>query len=231
MLYRDVYVNHNYCHKYIKLSRIEIDGKRHYTDGVFSPIPSVTTILSETGNKEKLKEWVEKVGEEEAEHIRSQSASIGTSMHNNIERYILTSEKPVGRPLEVVLSKLIIDDLNRNMDTVWGVEAPLYYPDLYAGTTDLVGIYKGKETIVDFKNSRKFKNRAWITDYFLQAAAYAIAHDYHYGTNINDAVILIARWDGVLQRIETGGEEFAQFKRQWIEKACNYRGIAVDTVI
>lgn len=224
-------MNFNNCYKYTKLLRIEIDGKRHYTDGVFSPIPSVTTILSETGNKEKLKEWVAKVGEEEAEHIRNQSATVGTNMHNNIEKYLVNAEKPTGKPLEVILSKLIIDDLNKNLDTVWGVEAPLFYPGLYAGTTDLVGIYKGKQSIVDFKNSRKFKSRDWITDYFLQTAAYAIAHDYHYGTQINDAVILIARWDGQLQRVEITGDEFAMYKRKWIEKASNYCGIAVDSVL
>lgn len=219
------------CYKYSKLTRVEIDGKRHYTDGVFLPVPSVTTILAETSNKEKLQEWANKVGEDEAERIRNQSATVGTNMHENIEKYILHSELPKGKPLEVILSKLIIDDLNKNMDTVWGVESPLYYPNLYAGTTDLVGIYNGKQCIVDFKNSRKFKSRAWITDYFLQTAAYAIAHDYHYGTAINDAVILIARWDGMLQKVEIGGEEFAGYKKKWIERACNYRGVSVDSVL
>lgn len=209
-------MKHNNCYKYPTLNRVEVNGKRHYTDGVFLPVPSVTTILSALGKKEKLQEWVDRVGEDEAERIRDQSSNVGSNMHSNIEQYILHSTKPTGKPLEVILSKLIIDDLNRNMNEVWGVEAMLNYPEKYAGTTDLVGIYKGKQAIVDFKNSRKFKARAWIEDYFLQTAAYAIAHDYHYGTQINDAAILIARWDGQLQRIEVSGEDFAGYKEKWM---------------
>lgn len=212
----------NSCYKYQELTRVNVNEKRHYTDGVFLPVPSVTTILSALSNKEKLKEWAERVGEEEAERIRDQSSTVGSNMHSHIEQYILHSTKPTGKPLEVILSKLIIDDLNKNMDEVWGVEAMLYYPGLYAGTTDLVGVYKGKQSIVDFKNSRKFKAKAWIEDYFLQTAAYAVAHDYHYGTNIENAVILIARWDGMLQRIETSGEEFAAYKEKWMQQVRLY---------
>lgn len=221
-------MKHNYCYKYSTLQRVDVNGKRHYTDGVFSPVPSVTTILSETGNKDKLIQWAEKVGADEAERIRNQSANIGTKMHDNIEQYIVNDIKPTGRPLEVILSKLIIDDLNKNMDEVWGVEAMLHYPGLYAGTTDLVGIYKGKAAIVDFKNSRKFKSRDWISDYFLQVAAYAIAHDYHYGTKIEDASILIARWDGVLQKIEITGDEFASYKEQWFGRVDKFRQNVID---
>ena len=78
------------------------------------------------------------------------------------------------------------------MEEIWGSEITLYYPGLYAGATDLCGIYEGRESIIDFKQSNKPKRREWIEDYFVQLAAYAMAHNHVYDTKIQSGVILMS---------------------------------------
>ena len=50
------------------------------------------------------------------------------------------------------------------------METTLHYPEKYAGTADLVGVYQGKEAIIDFKQANKPKKVDYIQDYFLQLA-------------------------------------------------------------
>ena len=58
----------------------------------------------------------------------------------------------------------------------------IHYPGLYAGATDLVGVYDYEDSIIDFKQSNKPKRKEWIDDYFMQLGAYAMAHNYVYQT-------------------------------------------------
>ena len=70
------------------------------------------------------------------------------------------------------------------VDEYYGSEVTMYYPGLYAGQTDLVCMHNGEDAIVDFKQSNRPKKKEWIEDYYLQIAAYAMAHDYvHKSTN------------------------------------------------
>jgi len=113
-----------------------------------------------------------------------------------------------------------------SVDEIWGSEITLYFPQRYAGTTDMVGIYKGKSAIIDFKQSNKPKRHEWITDYFHQLSAYALAHDALFGTNIEMGVIMVALQTGGTQVFTTTGHEFNTFKIGWIERVDKYhRGI------
>jgi genome maintenance exonuclease 1 len=158
--------------------RSVINGGRHY-DINNTKLPSVTTILQATQSPEKiaiLAKWKQKVGEKKAESIKNEAGNRGTIMHRIIEGYI-TGEghadlSPMGQAAGLMGQTIFKEGLKGRMDEVWGSEITLYYPDLYAGATDLVGIYEGQEAIIDFKQSNKPKKREWIEDYFTQMAAY-----------------------------------------------------------
>ena len=217
---------------YQKLKRIEKNGFRRYAleESTDDPVPSVTTILDALKDKKFLIEWKARVGEENAAQITKESANIGTIVHKHIEQHILSEDRPSGSNQIYVkakkLSDIVIDKGLSNVSEVWGTEVPLYYPQLYAGTTDCVGMWKGKESIIDFKTSRKEKKKEWITDYFLQGAAYAAAHNFVYGTNINNIVIMMIGWDGSnegnYQEFVIEGDEFDHYSEQWALKVQAY---------
>ena len=74
---------------------------------------------------------------------------------------------------------------------IWGLETPLYYPSLFAGTTDVVGLYNGIPSIIDFKTAKKMRKRSEIGDYAAQLGAYAVCHDEKYGTDIQQGVVMM----------------------------------------
>ena len=76
-------------YKYEKLVRVDGDNGRRYVLEGQDPMPSVTTILSGTKDQTFLKEWEERVGKENAERIRNDAATVGTHMHNVVERLLL----------------------------------------------------------------------------------------------------------------------------------------------
>ena len=98
----------------------------------------------------------------------------------------------------------------------------VWYPDLYAGQTDVVGVYDNLESIVDFKQTNKPKRREWIEDYFIQLAAYAMAHDFTYNTAIRAGVILMCSKDGYFQKFEVSDDEFRQYKYKWLARVGQY---------
>ena len=158
---------------YPKSTRALIDGKRHYDVGTNEKLPSVTTILQATQSEEKrkkLEEWRKRMGTQYADRVKDIAALRGTSMHTYLEGYIkgerhldLTS---VGKEAGIMAQKVIESGLG-DLEEVWGTEVTLYYPGLYAGATDVVGIYNGRESIIDFKQTNKPKRREWIDDYFI----------------------------------------------------------------
>jgi genome maintenance exonuclease 1 len=208
-------------------SRAVLEGERHY-DVNAEKLPSVTTILAATQSDEKrasLAKWKEKVGSNEADNIKNKAASRGTAMHTYLEHHInggglldLSSE---GREAES-MAKTIIDKGLGDLHEIWGSEVVLHYPGLYAGATDLCGIYQGRDSIVDFKQSNKPKKDEWIEDYKLQLAAYATAHDYVYRTNIEQGVILMVTPDNFFQRFIINGSQFREYKWMWLEKVSKY---------
>jgi len=217
----------NKLYKYPKSIRETLKGVRHY-DVNDEKLPSVTTILQKTQAIEKtesLKRWVEKVGETEAERIKNSAAKRGTAMHSYLETYLQGGKvldmrdvgREAGRMAETIIEKGFPD-----LEEIWGVECTLYYPGLYAGQTDLCGIYQGRESIIDFKQSNKPKKVEWIEDMFLQLVAYATAHDCIYGTKIEQGVILMCTPDNFFQRFIVNGSEFREWKWKWLRKVSDY---------
>ena len=201
-----------------------INDQRHYEIGQ-EKLPSVTTILQATQSEEKkqiLAQWKQKVGENKAEEIKNTAANRGTIMHRIIEGYI-TGEghadlSPMGQAAGLMAQTIFKRGLKGSMDEIWGSEITLYYPGLYAGATDLVGIYEGRESIIDFKQSNKPKRREWIDDYFMQMAAYAMAHNYVYGTKIQSGVILMCTPGNYFQKFVVKDKEFQQYMWKWVSK-------------
>ena len=212
---------------YPKSQRELIKGQRHYALNE-EKLPSVTTILSETQSdekKESLARWKARVGETEAERIKDSSASRGTNMHLHLERYILgsghmdlTDEGQVaGDMAQVIIDKGLCD-----MGEIWGSEVTLFYPNLYAGATDLVGVFDYEDSIVDFKQSNKPKKKEWIDDYFMQLGAYAMAHNCVYDTEITQGVILMCTPDKYFQKFQIKGKEFIKYQHKFLERLDKY---------
>ena len=208
--------------KYATLQRQDLPEGRRYVYGE-QKLPSVTTILSATkSNKEALDAWVARVGQEEADRVKNEAALVGTYMHEVIERMVAYRDLP--RPTNWEMCKgyemgyRLINTFFKNIDEIWGSEVALYYPEKYAVTTDLVGLYRGKPAIIDFKQSNKPKKRQWIEDYFCQLAAYALAHDHLHGTTIDNAVVLMAVRDGSTVEFSTAGREFQGYKDMWMRR-------------
>jgi hypothetical protein len=207
--------------------RSSIEGKRHY-EITGQKLPSVTTILSATQSPEKkakLEEWKKRVGTQQADRIRDVSAMRGTAMHTYLEGYILGENhldltsigQEAGKMADVVIQSGLKD-----LEEVWGSEVTLYYPGLYAGATDVVGIYDGKESIIDFKQTNRPKQREWIGDYFVQLAAYAMAHNHVYGTKIQNGVILMCSKDCFFQKFEVSDKEFKGYMHEFLRRVDEY---------
>ena len=186
-------------------------------------LPSVTTILSRTKDKTFLKEWRARVGEAKAEKIISDSSQIGTALHLYIEHYVnehaykdLTDiGVQAGKMAQVIIDH---DDGLKKVSEVWGSEVHLYYPGKFAGTTDMVGVYDGRPTIIDFKQTNRPKKREWVQDYLMQLAAYAMAHNKLFDTEIDQGVVLMCSRDLLFQRFELKGENFVRAGEAFTKK-------------
>jgi len=197
------------------------EGRKYVLEGG-EALPSVTTVLDATKDKSHLDAWVKNVGEEEANRIKNEAAMVGTHMHGCLERFIKH------RPIEVPTSWLAVkgyrmamtlaENFFPNLNEVWGSEVNVYYPQKYAGSTDMAGVYRNKSAIVDFKQANRMKKRDWIEDYFHQLAAYALAHDAVHGTEIEQGVVLMASQDGQVQEFVSVGREWAQYKQAWFAR-------------
>ena len=213
-------------YKYESLNRMDSPGGRRYVTANGESLPSVTTILDATKDKSHLDAWVKNVGQEEADRIKNEAALVGTHMHGCLERFIKH------RPIEVPTSWLAVrgyrmamalaEKFFPDLDEVWGTEVPLYYPERYAGTTDLAAVFRGKTSILDFKQANRMKKRDWIEDYFHQLAAYALAHDQLHGTQIEQGVVLMASQDGQIQEFVSVGREWQQYKQAWLARLAQY---------
>ena len=147
-------------------------------------------------------------------------------MHRIVESYLLGQNhadlSDLGQQAGVLAKTIYDEGLRGSMDEIWGTEITLYYPDLYAGACDLAGVYEGKQTILDFKQSNTRKKKEWITDYFLQLAAYATAHNQVYGTSINSGTILMCTKDNIFQKFSVSGQEFQRFMWDWLRRVDLY---------
>jgi len=188
-------------------------------------LPSVTTVLGATKNQQFLKDWKAKVGEANAERIKNHSSSRGTAMHKFLEHHILGTGcvdlTTIGREARPMADKIIEVGLTP-IEEYYGSEVMLHYPGLYAGSTDLVCMHNGMETIVDFKQSNRPKKEEWVQDYYLQIAAYAMAHDYVYGSQIKQGVIMICTPDLYYHEFKVEGAELRKRKHEFLKRLDMY---------
>ena len=220
----------NNKYSYLQSTRIEDHGTRLY-DVNGTRLPSVTTILARTKDQKFLKDWKAKVGEQEAERIKNLSSRRGTSMHKFIECYVedvgyddLTG---LGQEAKAMAEKIIEIGL-APVEEYYGSEVTLYYPGLYAGSTDLVCLHNGKESIVDFKQANRPKREEWIDDYKLQIAAYAMAHDYVHGSSIEQGVIMVCTPDLYYQEFKVEGVELRSWKHKFLKRLDMYHDLIFD---
>ena len=218
-------------YSYGKYEQINGHGPRTYdVDG--NRLPSVTTVLGATKDKSFLYKWQARVGKEEAERIKTTSASRGTSMHKYLENYVLDKgyeDMTEMGQLAKSMAQKVIDIGLAPVDGYFGSEVTLYYPGLYAGSTDLVGLHNGQESIIDFKQSNRPKRVDWIEDYFMQIAAYAMAHDYVHGSNIQQGVIMICTPDLYYQEFKVEGLQLRSWKHKFLKKLDEYFKLKNDS--
>lgn len=215
---------------YKALQRDESTGKRLYATPDGHKVPSVTTILDKTKPaeaREALANWKKAVGEKKAQEIVTEAAGRGTRMHKFLEDFIKGEElkESVTNPYaqqSLDMAKIVIAKGFPKVNEVWGSEVPLYFPELYAGTTDCCGIHEGDEAILDFKQTNKPKKREWIDDYFLQLTAYALAHNEVHGTNIRKGVILMCSKDYEYQEFILEPQDFDYWTERWCARVGEY---------
>jgi genome maintenance exonuclease 1 len=220
-------IKYNPIYTYKKLDRQDGGGQgRVYVDDVGNKIPSVTTILSKTKDMTHLIAWKKRIGEDKAKQITEESAGLGTTMHAHLEAYVLGEQRPggnnYGRLMAQRMADTVITEGLIDVDEVWGVESHLYYENLWAGTTDLVGMYMGRPAIMDFKTTIKPKKREWVEDYRLQLAAYAMAHNNIHGTNIDTTVVFMVSRECEFQKFVWTGHEFEESTVLWSQKVADY---------
>ena len=217
----------NKLYEYPASMRTSIEGKRHY-EITGKKLPSVTTILSATKSQEaidSINRWKARVGEDQATRVKDQAASRGTNMHYHLEKYILgEGHKDLTDEGQVAgdMAQVIIDKGLGDLSEIWGSEVTLYYPGLYAGATDLVGVYDYEDSIIDFKQSNKPKRKEWIEDYFMQLGAYAMAHNQVYDTEITQGVVLMCTPDYYFQKFQIKGKEFIKYQHKFLERVDKY---------
>lgn len=213
------------------MSRINAEGSRKYCTPDGGKVASVTTILDKTKDKTHLIEWRRRVGDAKATEITTEAANRGTRMHKYLEQYVETGEWPVpgSNPYAQQAHKMatvVKVHAMCDVEQIWGSEVALFVPHLYAGTTDLVGLYKGNSAILDFKQSNRLKKGEWIEDYFLQLSLYIEAHNDMFKTNIRHGHIFMCTQNLEYQQFDLTPEPDPYFGRTFDD----WREAALDRV-
>lgn len=211
---------------YKPISRKQVNGKRLYETPDGNAVASVTTILDATKDKSHLIAWKKRVGEKKAQEIVTEAASVGTRMHKYLEDYIEFGEWPTAGSNPYAqqahgMAEVIRENALKDVE-VWGSEVALYMPNMYAGTTDLVGTYKGQPAIMDFKQSNKPKKEEWVFDYYLQLVAYAEAHNEIYGTEIREGHVFMCTRDKQYQQFDIWPDEYDEWRNEWYERVYKF---------
>ena len=210
---------------YPKSMRSMVNGSRMYAVNQ-EKLPSVTSILQATQSEEKkasLANWKARVGTVEANKIKNDASSRGTSMHAFLEKYLLGQlnlellEEQDNKSKKMA-DEIIEQGIKNKLSEIWGTEATLYYPGKYAGTCDACGVYEGQETIIDFKQSNKPKKEEWIEDYYLQLGAYSLAHNIVYNSRITQGIVLLCTVDNLFQDFRIQGVKLEEYQNKFLEK-------------
>lgn len=193
--------------------RKEIDGVRHYVtpNGNY---PSVTTVLGKMLDKSALDEWRARVGDEQADFTSRLAASRGTNIHTMCENYVRGEDVDVSMPFNAYLFRQVKKVLDEHVDDIVGCELTLKSDDLkIAGSCDLIALYDGKLSIIDYKTSAKNKMKDWIESYFLQTSLYAFMLWEMTGMMAKQCVVVIAVDE------EPEAQVFIVKPREYLEKA------------
>ena len=207
-----------------------ITRKRVYLTPDGESLPSVTTILSATKDMTHLNEWKNRIGHAKAQQITTEAAGVGTAMHANLERFLVGEQRqPGNNPVHVQANKMadvIIENGLSKMDEVWAMEQSLYFPGLYSGTTDLVGVYQGQPAICDHKQTNKPKKAEWVEDYYIQLVAYILAHNEVYKTDMKRGVIFMCSRDFQYQQFDLTPDNFNKYQDMWLTKVEEYYSLS-----
>ena len=221
----------NKKYDYPSSSRAMVDGIRRYVLGE-SKLPSVTSILDATKSEEDkaaLANWRERTGQKEAEAITKAASSRGSKMHNYLESFLLGRENlsffEDSEQYKSMAKEIIDKGLKNRLEEIYGVECTLYYPKKYAGTADCIGVYDGKETIIDFKQSNKPKKAEYIDSWLLQTSAYSLAHNVVYNSNIRSCVILVCTVDNLFQEFKIQGPELITYQNLFLGRLKKFNEI------
>lgn len=185
-----------FIHEQVELTDMEsvtTESGRQYRTPEGINLPSITTVLSVL-SRDGIAKWRKRVGDEEADKIMHRASTRGTAVHECIEKYIDNDENfKDGYTPDIVSSFLDLKPiLDSRIGRVFAQEAPLYSTHLgVAGRVDCVAEFDGKISIIDFKTAKKPKQAKWITNYYMQEAAYAIMWEERTGMPITQLVTLI----------------------------------------
>tara|TARA_B100000212_G_C27332701_1_gene515398 strand:- start:15 stop:695 length:681 start_codon:yes stop_codon:yes gene_type:complete len=212
---------------YKNIERKSVNGKRKYLTPDGNAVASVTSILDHTKDKTHLIAWKKRVGETKAQEIVTEASGVGTRMHKYLEDYVEFGKwpQPGSNPYAKqahMMATQVKENALKDVNEIWGSEVALYVPKLYAGTTDLVGQYKGNDCIMDFKQTNKPKKVEWVQDYFLQLTAYAIAHNEIYDTKIQEGHIFMCSRAGEYQQFDLWPHEFNEWEQEWWNRVYAY---------
>ena len=212
-------------YNYATYTRDDDHGPRTYKVNDLN-LPSVTNILQFTQSKDKqqgLDKWRERVGFSEAMEIVQDAAKRGTEMHKVLEKYAngegylnLSDEGGIAR----MMAHEIINNLGP-LKVIYGTEVSLTGKNRWAGSTDVIGEYDGKPTIIDYKQSNKPKREEWVEDYYYQIAAYSLAHEEHYGP-IDQGLIAICTVGGQYQEFKMDAAKLDEYENKWLERLERY---------
>jgi hypothetical protein len=203
-----------------------VTRKRVYLTPDGESLPSVTTILSATKDMTHLNEWKKRVGEQKAKEITTEAAGVGTAMHANLERFLAGLQRqPGNNPVHVqansMADQIILNGLSK-VNEVWAMEQSLYFPGLYSGTTDLVGVYNGEPAVMDHKQTNKPKKEEWVEDYKIQLVAYILAHNEVYKTDIKRGVVFMCSRACEYQQFDLLPQDFNKYQDMWLNKVEEY---------
>ena len=109
----------------------------------------------------------------------------GRLAHNTLEHDDAKKDK-----FQQALLETYNRDIGVDIDETWAKEMGVVSTrHKYRGKFDGVGIYRGRETVWDYKKTNKIKTPSGVKKYLKQCSAYAIAHNEMYGSNIDQIAI------------------------------------------
>lgn len=191
----------------------KVNDMRYYCVSADVNVPSVTSILRKT-NMNLIGHFDQK--------LNYDSIEIGNFMHKYLEHYVSKENDFVDQSKNYNIAKklahLVIENFIVDLDEIWGTEVSVLYKNIYAGTIDLIGMINGKLCLVDYKSSYRSKSKDEMEEYFLQLAAYAIAHDWQYKTSIDSAIIFLAIRNGEYEKTSISSDELESYKVKWLTR-------------